>query len=402
MIDIKDFYLNTPMKCKEYMRLKITHIPDKIIKEYNLQELVKEDGYVYCAINKGMYSLPQAGIIAQELLAERLSKHGYHQSKIIPGPWTHETRPTMFTLVVDDFAIKIMSENDTNHIINVLKKYYTITVDKEAAKYIGLTIAWNYENRKVHMFMPGYLAKAMIRLKNETPNKIQNSLHCHIEIQYGAKEQYVNDEEVLSPPLNKEETIYVQAVVGMLLYYARAVDSTILPALSSLTPKQAKLMQKMIEKVKQLLDYCTTQEKEIITYLSSIIILCININAGYCNEKNAHSQAGGHFFLSNNDQFPPNNGAILTNATIIKGVMSSAAEAELGALFSNAKEVIYLCQILTKMGHQQPQTPIQTNNTKAEGVINNKIQPKCTKAMACVFIGYVTKKPKVNSKFTGN
>ena len=79
------------------------------------------------------------GIIAQELLTERLAKHGYHQSKIIPGLWTHETRPTTFTLVVDNFAIKIMSENNVNH-INVLKKNYTIIVDREATKYIGLTI----------------------------------------------------------------------------------------------------------------------------------------------------------------------------------------------------------------------------------------------------------------------
>ncbi len=97
--------------------------------------------------------------------------------------------------------------------------------------------------------MPGYLAKAMIRFKHETPNKIQNSPQRHIEIQYGAKQQYVNDEDMLSPPLNKEETKYVQALVDMLLYYARAVDSTILPALSSLATKQAKPMQKTIEKV---------------------------------------------------------------------------------------------------------------------------------------------------------
>jgi hypothetical protein len=91
------------------------------------------------------------------------------------------------------------------------------------------------------------------------------------------------------------------------------------------------------------------------------------------------------FFLSNNDQLPPNSGAIMTNATIIKVVMSSAAEAELGALFLNAKEAVYLQQILTKMGHPQPRTPIQTNNTTAKGVINNKIQAKQTKAMDMCF-----------------
>ncbi len=73
-----------------------------------------------------------------------------------------------------------MRKNDANHIINVLKKKYTITVDREATKYIGLTIEWNYENCKVHMHMPGYLAKAMTRFKHETPNKIQHSPHRHI------------------------------------------------------------------------------------------------------------------------------------------------------------------------------------------------------------------------------
>jgi hypothetical protein len=53
-----------------------------------------------------MYGLSQAGIIAQELLAKRLTKHGYHLSKIIPGLWAHKKSSTTFTLVVDDYAIK--------------------------------------------------------------------------------------------------------------------------------------------------------------------------------------------------------------------------------------------------------------------------------------------------------
>ena len=68
MVDIKDFYLNTPMERYEYMKLKVTDIPAEIIREYKLQELVSAEGYVYCEIRKGMYGLPQAGIIAQELL----------------------------------------------------------------------------------------------------------------------------------------------------------------------------------------------------------------------------------------------------------------------------------------------------------------------------------------------
>jgi hypothetical protein len=73
--------------------------------------------------------------------------------------------------------------------------------------------------------------------------------------------------------------------LGTLLYYGRAVDPTILPALSAIATEQAKPTEKTKGKVKQLLDYCATQEDAIITYTSSKMILCIHSDAGYANEK---------------------------------------------------------------------------------------------------------------------
>jgi hypothetical protein len=58
----------------------------------------------------------------------------------------------------------------------------------------------------------------------------------------------------------------------------------------------------------------------------------------------------------NNDEHPPNNGAILAIATTKKAVMSSAAEAELGVLYLNAKEAVYIQKICTEMGHPQSKT----------------------------------------------
>ena len=78
---------------------------------------------------------------------------------------------------------------------------------------------------------------------------------------------------------------------------------------------------------------------------------------------------------------PANNGAVLNIAQIIKAVMSSAAEAELGALYINAREAIPMRTTLEEMGHPQPRTPIQTDNTTALGVVNNNIQARRTKAM---------------------
>ena len=62
--------------------------------------------------------------------------------------------------------------------------------------------------------------------------------------------------------------------------------------------------------------------------------------------------------MSNNEPIPPNNGAILNIAQNIRAVMSSAVEAELGALYINAREAVYICQILEEMGHKQPRTPL--------------------------------------------
>jgi hypothetical protein len=140
-------------------------------------------------------------------------------------------------------------------------------------------------------------------------------------------------------------------------------------------------MEKTRATTKQLLDHCAMKNKAVLAYKASKMIFAVHSDAGYCNKKKSRSRAGGHFFLSNDDDFPPNNGAILTIATIIKAVMSSAVEAELGALYLNAKERAYLRQILAEMDHPQPQTPIQTNNSMAKGVINHKIQPKQTKSM---------------------
>ena len=85
--------------------------------------------------------------------------------------------------------------------------------------------------------------------------------------------------------------------------------------------------------------------------------------------------------MSSNTTFSPNNGAILTIKHIIKNVMTSAAEAELGSLYIASREAVYIQIILKELGHKQPKIPIQTDNSTSEGVINNKIQPKRTKSM---------------------
>ena len=135
----------------------------------------------------------------------------------------------------------------------------------------------------------------------------------------------------------------------------------------------------------QLLDYLATQEDAVLTYNASNMILAVHSDASYLSKPKARSRAGGHFFLSSDTPIPPNNGAVLNIAHIIKHVVSSAAEAELAGLYIMAREAVYIRIILEEMGHKQPPTSLQTNNSMAEVVINGKVQSKQTKAIDMQF-----------------
>jgi hypothetical protein len=76
-----------------------------------------------------LYGLPQAGHLAQEKLTKRLSKGGYEPTANTPCLFKHITRPIMFTLVVDDFAIKYKNKEDADHLLATIREEYEVTED---------------------------------------------------------------------------------------------------------------------------------------------------------------------------------------------------------------------------------------------------------------------------------
>jgi hypothetical protein len=102
MMDIKNYYLGTPLPRFEYMRMLLSRFPEEIVEKYNLGALAI-DGWVYIEIIKGMYGLKQAGLLANQLLQTILAPFGYYPARHTPGLWLHKTRPIAFSLVVDDY-----------------------------------------------------------------------------------------------------------------------------------------------------------------------------------------------------------------------------------------------------------------------------------------------------------
>jgi hypothetical protein len=126
----------------------------------------------------------------------------------------------------------------------------------------------------------------------------------------------------------------------------------------------------------QLLDYLATQKDAILSYHASNMVLAVPSNTRYLSEPKVQSQAGGHFFLSSNTTVPPNNGAIVNIAQIIKNAMSSATKEEAAGLYIMACIAVYIRIILEELGHVQPPTPLQADNAMTDGVIDVKVQPK--------------------------
>jgi hypothetical protein len=238
---------------------------------------------------------------------------------------------------------------------------------------------WDYDNHKVHLFLPGYVKKALTIFQHKA-SKTQNQPFPHTPIKYGQKKQYAKTAST-APALDAAGKKFIQKVCEKFLFYGRAVDSTLLMPISAIASQSATPTTETMAQTRQLLDYLATQEDAVITYARSDMKLAVHSDASYLSEPKARSRAGGHFFLSYDEKVPRNNGAILNIAHIIKHVMSSATEAELAALFIMAREAVYIRIILEEMGHKQPPTPIQTDNAMADAVINGKVQPKRTKAM---------------------
>jgi hypothetical protein len=115
MMDIKNYYLGTPLPRFEYMKTMLSRFREEIVQKYNLNALAV-DSWAYIEIRKGMYGLKQAGFLANQLLQTHLALFAYHHARPTPGIWLHNTRPISFTLMVEDFTVKYVGKQHAEHL----------------------------------------------------------------------------------------------------------------------------------------------------------------------------------------------------------------------------------------------------------------------------------------------
>eukprot|EP00957_Ditylum_brightwellii_P196390 14963478-Ditylum_brightwellii.AAC.1 len=139
-----------------------------------------------------------------------------------------------------------------------------------------------------------------------------------------------------TPVLPKEEKTCIQQVLGLLLFYAQAVDPTRLLALNAIATQQEHPTSKTTEAITKLLNYAVTHPDAILRYHASDMVLHIHSDASYLSALRAWSRAGGHFFLSKRppDTSKPGTATTLLNSAVhsmcklLRNVMALAAEAK--------------------------------------------------------------------------
>jgi hypothetical protein len=357
-LDIKNFYLTAAPEYFKYMKIPLALFPVWTIEQYNLHTLAL-DGWVYIEMRRVVWGLPQAGILANKQLRRKLAPFGCYKSVNTPGLWRHKSRPLTFTLVVDNFGVKFVNKADVDHLISSIKKTYTLTEDWTGNLYCGIMLEWNYVGRTVGISMPGYIKMKLQEYKHILPKKLQMCPYSPEPKKFGTEAQASLPHDS-TPKLDAKGIKRVQKIMGSILYYARAVDMTVLMALSSIAVEQTKATEKTMARCTQLLDYLSGHADTKVRFHASDMILNIHSDASYLLEANARSRTCGHFFMGwmpQDDEPIHLNGAFHVSTMILHFVVASAAEAELGALYHNCQTGIIFQLTLTEMGHPQPKPP---------------------------------------------
>eukprot|EP01036_Dinobryon_divergens_P061892 gene61892-biopygen31968 len=200
-LDIKDFYLMTPLPRPEYIRVPLKFLSQKILGKHNLHQYIHNNSVLF-EVTKSMYGLPHAGKIAQDVLIARLASHDYHQTGTI-CLFRNATNGVAFTLVVDDFGVKFKDLAGAEDLIKCLQLYYKLTIKMDATKYLGLTIAVDHIAREVRLSAPGVIPKALKQFA-PTSTTVARSPAVYQPPRFGAAAQSPETPD-LSPLLTFDE-----------------------------------------------------------------------------------------------------------------------------------------------------------------------------------------------------
>jgi hypothetical protein len=155
-MDIKNYYIRTPLSRFEYMKLLLSCYTEEIVQKYNLNASAVSS-WVYIEIRKGMYRLKEVRLLANQVLQTCVSSLWYYPERHTLALWLDKTHPISFTLAMDDFLVKYVDRRHAEHVQKALSQTYKLATYWTATLYSSITLKWDYKNRTCSISMPGYV-----------------------------------------------------------------------------------------------------------------------------------------------------------------------------------------------------------------------------------------------------
>ena len=208
------------------------------MEKYDLHALVCK-GCVLCENLRGIYGFPQACILAYTLLLQD------------PCPfWLRSDTPPLATQNAPHFLLPLHRKH-AKQFLAALHIQYEVTTDWTGSTYLGITLKWDYINGTCDLSMPGYITTALHCFQHPLPDQPEHLPHCHTEIRYRAPIQFSTMDDT-SHLLDSNIITCVQHIVGTLIHYGRAVNNTMLFALSYIVAAQIKSTNKIALDLKKI------------------------------------------------------------------------------------------------------------------------------------------------------
>jgi len=228
--------------------------------------------------------------------------------------------------------------------------------------------------------MPGAIAKILQRFAHRGPFPQTKSPMIYVAHHPRKGPQMIEVDS--SPLLNAAEILEVQEIVGSLLYYARSVDYTMLPAVNVIGSEMSGPTQRLTPIINRLLAYAATYPDNQLVFHASDMVLEVQSDASFHSRSRGRSVAGGLAYLGSGG--PPagfTNGAIFAHCSVLDVVAASAAEAEYGGTFTIGQRAEWQRTILKAIDHPQEATVMYTDNDCAQGLANDSIKIRKAKSI---------------------
>jgi hypothetical protein len=278
---------------------------------------------------------------------------------------------------VDDIIIKYKKQEELDRLITVIESAgYPVKINPSASKYLGMDITHDRPNNVIRVKMEGAIAAIIQQFDRNNAPEAETPEYAP-DHKYGVQNIYVEKEgdADLIAKFTQEHQHYLQQFLGVCLWLQRTTCPDIQTAVARLSTEQTRITEKTLAKVDRIIGYLKRYHNQELCFYASDMILRGQSDASFNSEFKSRSREGGIFYMGATD---PNeiNGPVSTISAIEDVLPTSAAEAEIVALYDNAKHVLELRQILHDLGYPQSSTLLQTDNECAELFANDLSKDK--------------------------